>query len=323
MWGGVKDGIKESAKDLRFIGESLETVREITNEHLNDKLSFALTIPTQVIEGTIFAFLEEKNTNEGSRLRVLNPKTREVEFTDDAKARQNYALNGINNTPQDIVNSYFTNKDGTQPTTLIERENPTHGVLGDLIESGLGKISDWVGLESAIAMNRIAKEDMLDRKDIPNAVNLYHSQGTIIAKGAMQIYANENGSDNQINQTQKFVAVGPAVLKSDWENSSYLLGNNIGENSIWEQNPLDPVRYLAAPSNAINQIAGLFGQKNFNSPVYAPNLFEIPIGLSNAYFNMDKHSVTNPDYSRFFQPSHDQKSLNPGNATPISSTIMN
>ena len=165
-------------------------------------------------------------------------------------------------------------------------------------------------------MNRIAKEDMLDRKDIPNAVNLYHSQGTIIAKGAMQIYANENGSDNQINQTQKFVAVGPAVLKSDWENSIGDLGLDISANALYRHDNQDPVRYLSAPSNAINQIVGLFGQKNFNSPVYAPNLFEIPIGLSNAYFNMDKHSVTNPTYSMLLQSSSKQNSQNLSTAPP-------
>ena len=186
----VKKGYDEAKKDLKAVGKGLKTTREFAEDKLGIT-GTVLTTPTSAIEGTIFTFLEEKNTEEGSRLRLVNLKTGEVEFTNDAAARQFYALNGISNTPQDIVDSYFANKDGTRPTTLVERENPTHGAFGDLIESGLGKMADWVGLENTIAMNRIAKEDNYDRRNLTGAVNLYLSQGTIIEKGSMQAYSDD------------------------------------------------------------------------------------------------------------------------------------
>ncbi|NCA28968.1 MAG: hypothetical protein EBS92_06855, partial [Proteobacteria bacterium] len=169
------------------------------------------------------------------------------------------------------------------------------------------------------------------------ATNLFHSQGTIIGKGAMEAYADgymkpiqltnpitgeiTTTYTNQINQTQQFVAVGPAVLEGDWISAVNNLNLNTDRNSkeylnfAYTHDPKDPVRYLTVPSNAINQAAALFGQKDFNSPIYIPNLFEIPVGLWNLQ-NMNKHSITNSDYSKFLQPSSEQSSQNPSTAPP-------
>lgn len=290
-------------------------------------------VPNTLLEGAIYTFAEEKNTEGGSRLRITNTETGEVIFTDDATAKKYYALNGINNTSQDIIDGYFTNKDGTRPTEIVERENPTHGPLGDLVESGLGKIFHWVGADDAIAMNRIAKDDIHDRKDMKDAVNLYHSQGTIIGKSAMSLYAKDYMNPiqhtdpttgqtittytNQIDQTQKFVAVGPAVLREDWYKTVKILGGDeLRKNSDWQHDPKDPVLYLTAPSNTINQTVNLFkSDKNFESPIYIPNLAEIPLGLWNTQ-HMDKHSVTNPIYSEYLKSSSEKNPQSPSTAPP-------
>ena len=45
----------------------------------------------------------------------------------------------------------------------------------------------------------------------------------------------------------------------------------------------------------------LFGNKDVNSQssIYFPNLLDVPFGIYNAMFNMQKHDVTNPDYIRY------------------------
>ena len=78
----------------------------------------------------------------------------------------------------------------------------------------------------------------------------------------------------------------------------------------------DPIRYLTSPSNAVNQVANLFGASNFNSQVYIPNLFDIPVGIWNATFHMDKHDLTNPIYSESLKNSAVSISSNPSTAPP-------
>ncbi|NBX53322.1 MAG: hypothetical protein EBT63_06725 [Proteobacteria bacterium] len=289
------------------------------------KIGAVLNAPNTLLEGAIYTFTEKKNDPEGSQLITLKlengkltqatNQNGEIITTTDPTKTKNYAVNGIDTGFESAVENYFE-KNGN-PTELTLRHNPTHGPLGDLMESGLGKIADWTGLENTIAMNRIVAEDMFDRRNIDSATNLFHSQGTIIGKGAMEAYADAN----QINQTQQFVAVGPAVLEGDWISAVNNLNLNTDRNSkeylnfAYTHDPKDPVRYLTVPSNAINQAAALFGQKDFNSPIYIPNLFEIPVGLWNLQ-NMNKHSITNSDYSKFLQPSSEQSSQNPSTAPP-------
>lgn len=97
------------------------------------------------------------------------------------------------------------------------------------------------------------------------------------------------------------------MLKGDWENAVANFGLDIRTSAPYKHDDEDPVRYLTAPSNAISQSAGTITGNQINSPIYIPNLAEIPIGLWNLQ-NMNKHSVTNPVYSQFLQPNSEQNS---------------
>ncbi len=329
-WGDVENGVKETAKDLRFIGNTSKTIRGISEDNLG-LAGTVLTSPLQFPEGAIFTFLEE-NGSGGSQLMIVGPDGELVPVL-SAKLTKDYAVNGINTNENTAFNNYL--KDENSDVTL--RHNPTHGFFGDLVESGLGKVADWFGQEDLIAMNRYVAQDLYDRKDMSNSTNIFHSQGSIIGKGAMELYQKEymtptltynspsaNNSDwasiggtqtlsyaNQINQTQSFVAVGPAVLREDWKSTSYLLGEKIGQNSDYQHDDLDPVRYLAAPSNLITDVASIFTSKSVNSPIYVPNLItNIPQGIWDAVLHMDKHDVKNPIYSKFITGSQEQNSQN-------------
>lgn len=63
----------------------------------------------------------------------------------------------------------------------------------------------------------------------------------------------------------------------------------------------DPVRYMAAPSNIINQAGQLITGREVNSPIYVPNPIDPLIGLMNMG-NMSQHSVTNPLYMQHIDP---------------------
>jgi hypothetical protein len=316
--GDVKNGVRESKKDLKIIGETLETTREIAEDKLG-AVAAILTAPTQVIEGTIFTFLEEKNTFEGSYLINKNG------ISTDPKQTKNYAVNGIITTNDTAFKNYIS--DPNNDVTL--RYNPTHGFFGDLIESGVGKVANIVGTPQIVAMNNYVAEDLYQRSDKSNSTNTFHSQGSIIGTGAMQIYANTyqlgfdlNGGKLSsgavtINQSQRFVAVGPAVLKSDWYDTTLLLGKKIKENSDYQHNKQDPIRYLAAPSNLITDVAGLFTNKPVSSTVNIPNqITNIPLGIWNAALHIDQHDVKNENYSKFLKSSPKQTSQNPSTIPP-------
>ena len=226
-----------------------------------------------------------------SKLYFTNVKTGEIIEVDRADLTKNYAVNGIQTDLSKVVENYLN-----QNPELTVRHNPTHGFVGDLIESGLGKLASALYVPEVIAMNRYVEGDVFERRDITNAVNLFHSQGTIIGEGAMQLYASSYGSENQIDNTQRFVAVGPAVSEVDWRGAVAGLQLNPKDNSDYRHDQFDPVRYLTAPSNTINQVANLLGKKDFNSPVYIPNLLEIPIGIYHSILHMENHDVKNPYY---------------------------
>ncbi len=329
-WGDVENGVKETAKDLRFIGNASKTIRGISEDNLG-LAGTVLTSPLQFPEGAIFTFLEENGAG-GSQLMIVGPDGELVPVL-SAKLTKDYAVNGINTNENTAFNNYL--KDENSDVTL--RHNPTHGFFGDLVESGLGKVADWTGQEDLIAMNRYVAQDLYDRKDMSNSTNIFHSQGSIIGKGAMELYQKEymtptltynspsaNNSDwasvggtqtlsyaNQINQTQRFVAVGPAVLEGDWYDATILLGKGIRNNADWKHDPQDPVLRLAAPSNLITDLASVFTSKPVNSPIYVPNLItNIPQGIWDGVLHMDKHDVKNPIYSEFITGSQGQNSQN-------------
>ena len=323
------EGRKDITKNFKELGQNLKTMREAADKSPL-KIGAILNAPNTLLEGAIYTFSEKKDTEDGSRLRIVNLETGEIEFTTDAAVKQFYALNGINNTPQDIIDSYFTNADGSKITSLVERENPTHGPLGDLVESGLGKIFSWIGLPNAIAMNKIAEDDIAARKDMPNAVNLYHSQGTIIGEGAMQAYANDYmkpitysdpttgeiktiGYTNQINPTQQFVAVGPAVTESGWINGVKDLKLNVNIDPIskefvnydYTHDSRDFVQPISAPTSPLDFGRGLYliGQDVGNA-----------LTGNTQDLNFNHHSVTNPMYYQYLTGgSSNLTSTNKGN----------
>ena len=126
------------------------------------------------------------------------------------------------------------------------------------------------------------------------------------------------GYTNQIDSTQKFVAVGPAVLKGDWYSTVNLLGGQLKDNANWQYDPNDPVRYLAAPSNLAQSAVNLFNPK-IESPIYIPNLWDLVTGISHLK-DIKDHSVTNDMYKKFIDPTVEQKLLNPINAPPVTNS---
>ena len=184
-----------------------------------------------------------------------------------------------------------------------------------------------MGAEGAIAMNRIAAQDIYDRRNVDDGVNLYHSQGTIIGVGAMQLYSNtfQTGVDLNgnalvngpalINNSQKFIAVGPAVLEVDWRADVVgLKGLDPDKNSKWKHDPLDPILYLSTPSNLVNDVvyAATLGTQRINSPIYIPNPISPVLGIATLPF-IAHHDVTNPIYSEPLNALNQQPSPDPIN----------
>ena len=282
-----------------------------------------LTAPTQVVEGTIFTFLEEKNSPEGSYLvkAVYDPNdpwTYKLTMTLDPTEGKNYVVNGVNTSQS--LDGYFLSEG--QSSELIARYNPTHGLFGDVIESGLTKIFNAFGANSAIAMERMSTEDIYDRRNIPDATNTFVSEGSIVGLGAMQLYSNTflqgidlNGNalsgDASINSTQRFVAVAPAVLEGDWQSATKSLNLNWNPEN-YRHDPIDPIRYLAAPSNLVNDTANLFG-KSINSPIYIPNPLSTATGIGLGTYDLlngggvnNPHAISNPLYSKYLRNNQEQ-----------------
>jgi hypothetical protein len=143
----------------------------------------------------------------------------------------------------------------------------------------------------------------------------------------MILYKNKHMSNeqdslsNQINKSQIFAAVGPAVSKQSWKDYEISIGL-IFDDSHYRHDNLDPVRYLTAPSNATNQVTILLGaDKDYNSSIYLPNILEpiygVGLGISDGlnlmsggYFykiigkdlpNIEHHDVKNPYYQKAFE----------------------
>jgi len=310
---------KNLVNEAKLYGEAAETIREVAEDNLG-AVGTVLTAPTQVVEGTIFTFLEEKNSLEGSYLINKNG------ITTDPTQTKNYAVNGIITTNDTAFTNYIS--DPNNDVTL--RYNPTHGFFGDLIESAIGKISNIIGTPQIVVMNNYVAEDLYQRSDLPNSTNTFHSQGSIIGTGAIQLYANTyqrgfntngeklSGGAATINQTQQFVAVGPAVLESDWRGLvKTSLNLDPQNNADYSHNKNDPIRYLTAPSNVVTDIAGLFTDKPVSSPIYIPNLItNIPQGIWNAALHIEEHDVKNENYSKFLKGSQEQNSQNQS-TTPL------
>ena len=288
-------GRQDIVNNFTQLGQNLKTMRE-AGENSPLKIGAILNAPNTLLEGAIYSFAEE-NGKDGSQPMIAGPDGELIPVS-NVKLTKNYAVNGIATDEDTGFNNYL--KDPNSDVTL--RYNPTHGIFGDLVESAFGKVADWFGQEDAIAMNRYVKEDLQERKYMANSTNIFHSQGSIIGLGAMQLYAKENGNNNQINTTQQFVAVGPAVLEGDWYSTVKTLGGDeLRKNANYKHDPYDAIRYLAAPSNLAQSAINLFNPE-INSPVYIPNLLSPIIGIGAAIIdpNLSHHDVKlNSQYYQF------------------------
>lgn len=168
-----------------------------------------------------------------SELYVNGEKVPAEAVEETLKKYQSYIVNGMLNSPNDVVE--LSLDDGT-----VIRYNPSYGLVGDTFEALMGKIlsgnsttADW------LAMNRIVASDLETRKDMDNANNIFHSQGTIIGTGAANILDKKGTS---INSNQHFNAYGPAVSFDDWYSSiSKLVPDS---NLSYHHNTDDPIRYI-------------------------------------------------------------------------------
>jgi hypothetical protein len=129
-------------------------------------------------------------------------------------------------------------------------------------------------------MNKIVANDLSQRSDIYSK-NEFHSQGTIIGVGAMQILSNQGV---QLNYSQSMNAMGPAVYKTSWDNAV----NNISG-----------IAYTSSTNNLNNLDTQLKTQSNYNwnpndgvRQVTAPrNPIEPAIGVWNLIFNIKEHGI--------------------------------
>jgi hypothetical protein len=318
---------EENSKDGSYLYKGSNTLDLASNYKETDNKQENLTLETLQLNllNTSGKAIGNNSQNQLdqkiSTAQNANTNLYYYQTTNNAATTKYYALNGINTDLATAFNNYISPQED-----ITLRYNPTHGVLGDLVESGLGKLFKAINMPEVIAMNNYAALDMFQRKDMKASINpitgvleniptnVYHSQGSIIGAGGMAVYKdlymtpittyNQDGSQkitytNQIDQSQRFVAVGPAVGIGDWKDSTGSIGLKWNDNN-YEHNIQDPVRYLAAPSNLVNDLAGLTGN-TINSPIYIPNIFiDAPRAIYDAILHIDQHDVSNPNYSKYF-----------------------
>ncbi len=298
----IVSGVKQTKKGLQYIGEGLESTRLLGENNIPLGIGYALTTPISLVEGTIFTFFESNDVNGSQSYRVNNQG--QIVATNDVSQTKFYNVNGIM-TPEEVAKMNYLNKSKNENLTI--RHNPSHGFLGDLVESGIGKATNLIGVPELVAMNNIVADDLYQRSHIEGGINTFHSQGTIIGTGAAKIYGKYYQENNPISKTQIFNAVGPAVLEEDWRS---VIKDNLnirdGEGNIgYKHNDKDPVRYLAAPSNLLGS----------ESPVYILNPIDIVRGVVNS-LNMKYHDVTDKNYIQYFAGPELKKELNQNSNQP-------
>ncbi len=293
--------VKDLPRNLPFVlkGNALMIAEPLKSLDNIPYVGSVLQQITSPITGTVYTFYEN-----GSKLYLTSPDGTKMEVS-RADLTKYYDVNGILTSEQKAELNYLLK---TQNEDLTIRHNPSHGFIGDLIESGIGKLVNNTGLEDLVAMNRFVAGDLYERKDITGAVNNFHSQGTIIGVGAMNIYRNDymqpiityDGTKtisytNQINPSQTFNAVGPAVTEKGWKEGVGGLNLNtnvkIGDlNYNYQHDPKDFVQLIVAPNNLLEFARGwyLVGQDIGNAI----------IGNTND-LNFNHHDVTNSIYLKF------------------------
>jgi hypothetical protein len=223
---------------LEFGRETLEKVGLI-GEILSQPLSLA--------EGFFDYFVEDD-----SKLYVFDKNNRSIIEIDDLATNNDYYVNGIMNATKDIEGYYKDENGNFINENTVVRYNPTSGLSGDLMESTLGKLLNWNSVTAQLgSMNRIVVDDLIQRQNIPNVDNKFHSQGTIIGTGAMNIL---NSQQIILNDTQTTRAVGPAVYQSTWENTAKQISNNVE----YKHGDNDGVRKVTSPRTIIDPAVGMY-----------------------------------------------------------------
>ena len=199
--------------------------------------------------GVISTFLD------GDKRSVLLKDGNEVSAEDLTKT-QTYIVNGILNSRQDAENT------SKNYENVIVRYNPSYGFAGDLFEAAMGKL--FGGFETTagwVSLNQTVAGDLEARKDMNNANNIFHSQGTIIGRGAGTIL---NGNRISVNNNQSFIAVGPAVSMEDWYKTWILKAPRT--NIDYNYNIGDPVRFLTTLDGitSFDYLKENLPQMNFN-----------------------------------------------------------
>ena len=284
----------------RVYGSALKDVRTLAEDNLG-VIGTVLTQPVSAVEGTLFAFLEQKDKPGGAQLyfaKYTDEWSLTLANTTDPTVRKNYLGDGML-----VEESWLSSRFGSQlqGKEMIVRQNPSHGFLGDLIESGLQKTANEVGIPSVIAINRITLEDTHARRNIVNATNIFYSQGTLSGEGAMMMYVDKylsassgNLAENQINNTQKFVALAPATTEESWIANVKSLGLNVENknkdfNFIYKHDQRDPVQYLTNFSSLTQVGHGIY--------LVAQDVGNLLTGNFND-LNFDHHNLNNPVYKK-------------------------
>ena len=157
------------------------------------------------------------------------------------------------------------------------------------IKSGIMKVFNTIGLDDMIAMNRLVAKDLEMRKDNKDSVNTFHSQGTIIGTGALNIL---NWNNIGLDRTQIVRAVGPAVYETEWDKSASKVtipttfviskdsplgksGDVLYKNIKYDHDDQDGVRDVTSPRTPVHLFKGIY----------------------NLITNMDKHNVSNLKYN--------------------------
>jgi len=284
----------------RVYGSALKDVRTLAEDNLG-VIGTVLTQPVSAVEGTLFAFLEQKDKPGGAQLyfaKYTDEWSLTLANTTDPTVRKNYLGDGML-----VEESWLSSRFGSQlqGKEMVVRQNPSHGFLGDLIESGLQKTANEVGIPSVIAMNRITLEDTHARRNIVNAINNFYSQGTLSGEGAMMMYADKylsaasgNLAENQINNTQKFVALAPATTKASWISNVENIGlnTNIEEGNLnygYSLDDRDPVQKLTNFSNPVNMARGIYLVVQDVGNLLMGNTYDL---------NFNHHNLSNPFYKK-------------------------
>lgn len=265
---------------LKYGMVGTEEIAEFGRETLEKIPGTGLIVsqPFSVVEGFFDYFVENDSYILIDGKKIYNPTEEQI------RQAKNYYVNGINNDEK-----YIEAHSKDHPDQVV-RYNPTSGVSGDLVESTLGKLFNWNGLTAQLgSMNRVIANDLTIRKDFRITENKFHSQGTIIGTGALNIL---NWNNVELDRTQIIRAVGPAVYETEWNKSASKVtipttfviskdsplgksGDVLYKNIKYDHDDQDGVRDVISPRTHVHLFKGIY----------------------NLITNMNKHNVSNPKYN--------------------------